>query len=148
MVNDETPLPIGNPDVVVKLLRARLRERDLELPVTGSSMRGVIDSGSIVTVTAANNPRLGEVWAFAADEGQIVVHRIRHLGLETATPRGIGNPVDDRPVSRSRLIGRVKSARGRIGISRFETKDRIAADFAFRVRAIARRAGLDRPRLG
>ncbi len=107
-------------------------------------MRGAIDSDSVVTVTGGEHPRRGEVWAFVADDGRLVVHRIRHLDADTVTPRGVGNRHDDEPLSRSRLIGRVVVGRGPAGDRRFGTIDRIIAAITFRGHTLARAAGLRR----
>jgi len=136
--------PIGDPDAVANLLRRRVNESELELPVTGSSMLGAIDSDSVVRLVASSRPRPGEVWAFVDNDGRLIVHRIRRLRPDTVTHRGVGNSRDDEPVSRTRMVGRVVSSSGRGRSRRFGSLDAFIANASFRVRAVARSVGLRR----
>lgn len=114
----------GDADAVARLLRGRLENGTVDLPVAGSSMRGVIATGSVVSVVAAARPRRGEIWAFVDDDERIVVHRIREIDGDLVTGRGTGNRVDDDPVHRQRLIGRVVRATGGGRTRRFGASDR------------------------
>ena len=102
-------------------------------------MRGVIDSGSTVEVHAGSAPRVGEIWAFTADDGTIVVHRVRRVSADTIVCRGTGNRFDDEPVGHQRLVGTVISVSNPAGTRRFGRGDRIRAAAEFRVRATLRR---------
>lgn len=126
------------------LLRKRVAESGLDLPVTGSSMTGVIESGSTVSIVSARRPHRGQVWAFVDDNGRIIVHRIRSIEADTVTHRGVGNSHDDRPVERSRMIGRVISSNSYGRSRNFGTADAIVANITFGSRSLARRLGLRR----
>lgn len=104
-------------------------------------MRGVIDSGSTVQVHAGSAPRVGEIWAFTADDGTIVVHRVRHVSADTIVCRGTGNRFDDEPVGHQRLVGTVVSVTTSAGTRRFGGGDRLLAAVEFRVRSTLRRLG-------
>jgi hypothetical protein len=132
---DATP----DPEVTASLLRSRLVDGSITMPVAGSSMRGVIASGSTVHLVAAETPRPGEVWAFADDLGRILVHRVRHVDAETITGRGSGNDFDDEPVPWSRLIGRVVAAEGGRRVRRFGRVDQVRAQLLFAMRSAGRR---------
>lgn len=135
----EDPTQIA-PETTARLLRSRLADAPLELPVSGESMGSTITSGSIVRITELSQPRRGEVWAFVGS-GEIVVHRVRHLTEDSMTGRGDGNPLDDRTVPRSHLIGRVESTVAPDGSVRsFGWFDRRRAAVRLYVRGVARRA--------
>ncbi len=136
--------PAGDPDAIARLLVSRLDNGDISIPVSGSSMKGLIESGAVVTITRSSSPRRGEVWAFTGETGQVLVHRIRHIGKDTVTCRGVGNRADDSPVSRSRLIGRVVSSTTTGTDHSFGTLDRLGGDLVFRLRGLARAIGLRR----
>lgn len=124
---------------MARLLRARLHEGTIELPVTGASMAGVIENGSTVRLEPAPEPRRGEVWAFVNDDGGLTVHRIREIDATTITGRGSGNRRDDPPVPRDRLVGRVRRAVSADGTeTRFDRRDRVLADAGFRLRRLLR----------
>jgi len=136
--------PVGDPDAVAALLRRRVGESGLDLPVSGSSMRGAIESGSVVRMVSSGRPRPGEVWAFVGDDGRVIVHRIRTIGPDTVTHRGVGNYRDDRPVGRDRLVGRVVSSSSDGRSTRFGRLDAAISAMAFRARSMARSLGLRR----
>ena len=102
-------------------------------------MRGSIDSGSVVEIHAARAPRVGEIWAFTDDSGNLVVHRVRHLRGDTVIARGSGNTLDDEPVEHQRLIGRVISATAGARTRRYGTLDRRRAAIEFSTRSVVRR---------
>lgn len=125
----------GNEAAIAAVLRARLRDGPIDLPVSGSSMRCVIESGSRVEIIAADSPRRGEVWAFVAAGETVVVHRIRDIENGRLIGRGSGNPVDDEPVPVSWAVGRVRSVVEPGGRRRgFGRTDRVRADVWFRIR--------------
>ena len=134
-----SPLP-GDPDVTARLLRKRLADAPVELPVSGKSMGSTIRSGSTVLIAELSEPRRGEVWAFVGVGSGIVVHRVRHLTRDTMTGRGDGNLVDDIEVPRAHLIGRVAAATGPDGSTRrFGLLDRRSAAIRLFVRGFGRR---------
>lgn len=129
-----------DPETTARLLRKRLVDAPLDLPVNGQSMGTTIRSGSKVTVSAPSEPRRGEIWAFVGADSGIVVHRVRHLTEDSMTGRGDGNPLDDRTVPRSHLIGRVDAATGPDGTTRrFGSWDRWRASVRLRLREVAHR---------
>jgi len=136
--------PVGDPEAVAALLRRRVGESGLDLPVSGSSMRGAIESGSVVRILSSGHPRPGEVWAFVGDDGRIIVHRIRSIDADTVTHRGVGNRRDDQPVARDRLVGRVISATSGNRSTKFGKFDSTISAVGFRARSMARSLGLRR----
>lgn len=138
-MSDHDGAASGRPDAVAALLRGRLAGGDVELPVKGTSMAGLIESGATVVLTEASQPRTGEIWAFVDDDGGIVVHRVREYDGANVTGRGSGNSVDDEPVPSSRLIGRVTAARNHGRHRVFGEVDRVRASVAMRSRRRIRR---------
>lgn len=93
-----------------------LRERastagGLELRAEGSSMAPTIDDGTSLLVEGRQRPRPGEVWAFVADDGRIVVHRHWRRGAVGHAFRGDANDHADPPVRPDQLIGRIDLGR-------------------------------------
>lgn len=130
----------AQPDAVATLLRRRVEHAEIELRVSGASMTGDIASGSTATVVHAARPRVGEIWAFVADDGGVVVHRVRDHDGRMVTARGTGNRYDDDPVPVSRLVGRVVAARDGDGRARrFGSLDRRRAAASLGLRRLARR---------
>ncbi len=135
--------PDEHPEAVARLLRSRVAAGAIELPVAGSSMRGVIESGATVTIVPAPKPRQGEIWGFVDDEGNVVVHRVRTITADTIIGRGTGNPIDDPPVPRTRLIGRVDRTLSAAGkATTFRGRDRLRARVILDGRRFLHRAGL------
>lgn len=101
-----------NPDTVARVLRRRAGTSELWVEVTGPSMAPTIEGSASVRLVPAPRPRLGEVWAFVADDASVVVHRhlwryrSGHLGF-----RGDGVGFDDPPVEERHLVGRVVTVR-------------------------------------
>ncbi|MEM7141605.1 MAG: S24/S26 family peptidase [Actinomycetota bacterium] len=126
-------------DAVAALLRTRVASAPIDLPVAGDSMAGVIAAGSTVTVTAQAAPRRGEIWAFAGDDGTVIVHRVREIEGTTVVGRGTANTLDDAPVAVERLIGRVRSANTNGATTRFGALDAVRARLAFAARKRLRR---------
>ena len=125
---------------VARLLRDRLVDAPLEFPVRGSSMSGVIESGSRVFVERASAPRRGEIWAFVDHSGAVVVHRVRELGGGLVVGRGAANPIDDDGLPIDRLVGRVRQVVGPDGRRRsFGPVDRLKAAAEFSLRRRVRR---------
>lgn len=132
-----------HPEAVARLLRSRVEAGAIDLPVAGSSMKGVIESGATVTIGHAEQPRRGEIWAFVDDDGTVVVHRVRTITTDTIIGRGTGNPVDDPPVPKTRLIGRVERTLTSTGKSTtFRGRDRLQALAILDGRRFLHRAGL------
>ncbi|MDW3217470.1 MAG: S24/S26 family peptidase [Acidimicrobiales bacterium] len=133
-------------DAVARLLRARVGDAPVELAVAGSSMAGVIATGSTVVIEAADRPRRGEIWAFVEDDGRVVVHRVRELDGDLVIGRGAGNPLDDDPVARDRLVGRVSAATHGGQVRRFGAWDRRRSHVSFTLRRLLRRFRRSRSR--
>lgn len=132
--------PSNDPDTLARLLRRRADEGGLEVVVEGSSMGDVIASDSTVSIGSYRKARPGEVWAFVADTGRVVVHRVRRFEEGLVVTRGAGNSIDDHPISPARLIGPVMRATAPNGSTRtFATADRVRSAVSFRVRALLRR---------
>jgi hypothetical protein len=111
VVSRAGPRPSDDPDLVARLLRTAARNDPIELSATGTSMGWSIRDGSIVVVEEARAPRRGEVWAFCDDAGRVVVHRVRHSGVDVVVLQGDRAVHPDAPVSTGRLIGRVRDVR-------------------------------------
>ena len=86
---------------------ARLAGGPLWLDVAGTSMGWSIPDGARVRVVAADRPRSGQVWAFCAPEGAIVVHRARRVGRDGTVFQGDACVAADPPAAADRLVGRV-----------------------------------------
>jgi len=103
-------------------------------------MAGTIESGSRVWVRSQSRPSVGEVWAVVSDDGEVMVHRVREVGDDVIVTRGTGNPSDDAPLRRTRLVGRVVSAESPSGnVTEFNDWDRMKAATVFTSRRFARR---------
>ncbi|MEZ5166951.1 MAG: S24 family peptidase [Acidimicrobiales bacterium] len=127
-----------DPSITAKLLRDRLDAGAIDLRVAGTSMGTDIPTGSIVSLTPARRPRVGEIWAFVADDTTIVVHRLRSVDRAQVTGRGTANRVDDQPIPRDRLIGRVRASRPPTGPPRrFGAPDRVRNALLLRARGMA-----------
>lgn len=92
-------------DATARLLRERLGADGAWIEVTGASMLPTIRPPARVRVAPASTPRLGEVWAFVDDDGELLAHRyLRTVGSRLRF-KGDGNPAPDRLVARERLVG-------------------------------------------
>jgi hypothetical protein len=99
-------------DPIVRLLRDRAATSELWLDVSGPSMRPTIDGPASVRVVESSTPRVGEIWAFVARDGSVVVHRcLRNFGNGWFGFRGDGVAFDDDPVRAEQLIGRIAELR-------------------------------------
>jgi len=131
-------------DVVAAVLRQRLERGELWIDVAGDSMRPGLIAPARVRLRAGGTPRLGEVWAFAADDGSIVVHRcLAHLRDGTSGFRGDSAGVDDPSVHGERLIGRVVAGRDGRGPRRVRRRWSPVLRYQARraVRSVVRRLG-------
>ncbi len=138
-MTDSGGLPDPAPAATVALLRRRLEQGPIELPVSGASMGATISAGSTVTVVAASSPRPGQIWALVDDEGQMFVHRYRKQVAGRMVFRGDGNITDDPPAGPESLIGQVVAATYDGVTTRFGVKDRILAIIGHLRDALARR---------
>ncbi len=95
-------------------------------------------TGSDVTVVGAS-PEPGDVWAMVDDDGSIVVHLLRYVSDDVVVGRGTANDIDDQPVRRTRLIGRVTSATSSGGVtSTFGWRSRVTHRKGMQIRRMAR----------
>lgn len=132
-----------DPDALARLLRRRVEDEPLEVPVSGPSMAGTIEAGSKVWVESQHQPNVGEVWVVVSDGAALVVHRVRQVHANEIVTRGSGNSLDDAPLARSRIVGRVRRCTSPEGKTRtFGTWDRRRAAVSFRLRRMVRRLGL------
>lgn len=88
------------------LLRRRVAQGPIWLPVAGDSMGRTIRGGSEVLVAAGVCPHFGEVWAYCTVEGVVVVHRFLRRRREALQFQGDAHWPDP-PVTREQLVGRV-----------------------------------------
>jgi hypothetical protein len=95
------------PAAKAAILRRGAAATPMAIDVKGSSMATAIPDGARVLVVAGDRPRRGEVWAFVADDGTVVVHRFRRQRDGVLWLQGDGNQRVDRPVTPEMLIGRV-----------------------------------------
>jgi hypothetical protein len=103
-------------DQMIRLLRDRAATTDLWLDVSGSSMHPTIGDPGSVRIVVADAPRVGEIWAFVARDGSLVVHRcLRNHGNGWFGFRGDGLTHDDDPVRSEQLVGRIAELRDRRG---------------------------------
>lgn len=133
-------------DQMIRLLRARAATTELWLQVSGASMQPTIDDPASVRVVVSEVPRAGEIWAFVARDGSLVVHRcLRDFGDGRFGFRGDGVGIDDDPVRAEQLIGRVAELRdargarparrsmGRVGAARVRRIGRFLRRFTRRL---------------
>ena len=130
------------PRALDPLLRQLVGDGSLELVVRGDCMAPAMPDGSRVEVVPARLCWPGDVIVFRGDDGLLRAHRLLGYrwgrgGLACVT-RGDADPGRDAPVSRSRVIGRVRrsAAGGRLSPP------------AARLRAVAMFLGLAVRRLG
>jgi hypothetical protein len=98
-----------------RLLRQRLAERPLWLPVEGGSMRPTITPPAEVQVAARDRPRLGEIWAFVGPDGSIVVHRYERRSADRFVFHGDAFARSDPAVTADVLVGRAVALRDHRG---------------------------------
>ncbi len=128
-MSDGTDSPTAGgagPDVVARLLRARLRSgSELWLAVEGRSMWPTIHPPARVRLVRAERPRRGEVWAFVDAGEAIVVHRCERRAGPGYVFRGDGLPRPDPWVPEPRLIGHVVAVEDPKGHRALGERDRI-----------------------
>jgi len=88
-------------------------------------MGTTIDAGSHVLLDDAPAPRLGEIWAWCADDGTVVVHRSLGRDRHGYRFQGDGRIDRDPPVAPDRIIGRVRQVRYRDHLWIVGWKDRV-----------------------
>jgi hypothetical protein len=76
-------------------------------------MGSTIHEGSHVLLDDASRPRIGEIWAWCADDSTVVVHRSLGRGRDGYRFQGDGRIDGDPPVPPDRIIGRVRQVRYR-----------------------------------
>ena len=97
--------PATAPEASARLLRRRLEQGPLWMPVDGTSMGRTIRAGSQVLLVSAAAPRTGEIWAFYSDAGVLVMHRC--LGRAAGGLRFQGDAhFEDPAVRPGALVGR------------------------------------------
>lgn len=111
------PVPPRSPSAaardrrLLRGVRELARERPLAATVRGGSMAPLLADGDRVELAPARWPLPGDVVAFRAGDGRLVVHRL--LGYRWAAggfacvTQGDASPDPDPPVARERLLGRV-----------------------------------------
>jgi hypothetical protein len=113
MIRDAAPSFPATPPPrrVLSGLRALAREQPVALRVRGGCMAPLVGEGERVEVVAARCYWPGDVVAFAAPDGRLLLHRL--LGYRLAARRlacvtqGDGCSIPDPPVPRDRLLGRM-----------------------------------------
>ena len=95
------------PETKAAALRAAAARGALQLPTTGTSMGGMIDTGSSVSVEPGTRPRWGEVWVFCLADDRVVVHRCRGRRGEAWLFQGDRRAAPDPLVATEQLVGRV-----------------------------------------
>lgn len=112
-------------------------------------MGRTIRTDSEILVSASDEPRFGEVWAYCNPDGMLVVHRFVRQQQGLFYFQGDAHWPDP-PVPRDLLVGRVLRVRHRGSERRLGTRDRVTGGTRLvllgRARALARRLGLHRVR--
>jgi signal peptidase I len=94
-------------------LTRTLGERGVALrQVTGTSMVPSLKPGEMVFVEPCSDPRPGDIVAFALHDG-LLVHRVVKVAGSWVTCRGDNRLVDDPPVPREAVLGKVVQIAGR-----------------------------------
>lgn len=97
--------------------------------VTGSSMQPLLCRGDQVTLQpyGADLPRVGDVVAYQASGGRVVIHRVVRVEPNQLITRGDNCPQEDPPVLLEQLLGRVTT------LTRFGQRSRVWGDRAGRL---------------
>jgi hypothetical protein len=144
------PPPLAGPRArrLLRGVRELAGERPLAATVRGGSMAPLLADGDRVELAPARWPLPGDVVAFQAGDGRLVVHRLLGYrwaagGLACVT-QGDASPRPDPPVARARLLGRVVAPARALPTP--SARARALAAFARRVLGRAARAFARRPR--
>lgn len=142
-----SPVEPNHQTHLARLMRAKLEDGPVWIPVSGASMAPTIVGGGRVEVIASRRrPRRGEVWAFVDATGTIVVHRYRSADGGRMWFRGDGNPRDDLPVPAEAVIGRVAVVDDANGHRRIGPKDRLRGRVRLDAESVRRRLARRRAR--
>ena len=118
----QTTLPAASSrpaPAVLDAVRDMARERPVAVTVRGTCMAPLLADGDRVEVAPARVYWPGDLLAFQAADGRLLVHRLLgyrpHAGRIACVTRGDACPHPDAPVPLDRLLGRVTAVEGRGG---------------------------------
>jgi hypothetical protein len=94
-----------------RLLHRAAAASPLWIPARGRSMGWTVPSGCDVLVTPSVHPRPGELWAYCAPSGAVVVHRYRKRTRAGHVLQGDACVRADPPIPSAVLVGRVIAVR-------------------------------------
>jgi signal peptidase I len=92
---------------------------DTEHPVatvSSSSMWPTLKKGDVILIHGVDSPEdlaVGDIVAFHHDLG-VTVHRIIEISGQTLTTQGDANPIEDKPVDISQVVGKLVTFKGHI----------------------------------
>jgi hypothetical protein len=105
---------------VLDAVRDMARERPVAVTVRGTCMEPLLLDGDRVEVAPARVYWPGDLLAFQAADGRLLVHRLLgyrpYAGRLACVTRGDACPHPDAPVPLDRLLGRVRAVEGRSGL--------------------------------
>ncbi|MDY7100110.1 MAG: hypothetical protein S0880_02880 [Actinomycetota bacterium] len=107
----------------VRLIRRGLDGGPLWLRVDRTSPGCTIPRGARVRVELRDHPTIGDVWACATPDGEILVHRLGRSECRALAIGGTAGPAHDAPVPASALVGvvvEIESSRGAQRLRRAE----------------------------
>jgi hypothetical protein len=121
-----------------RLLRHRLLDHDVWLPVDGESMQPTIAPPAEVRVIARRRPWPGEVWAFVGPDGSIVVHRFERRLRAGLVFHGDALVPTDPVTAPDVLVGRVVAVRDGRGERVLGTVDQLRGGARYLLRRARR----------
>jgi len=95
--------PKANRELIARLRAGRV----VQLRAVGGSMWPTIRDGAILMIApcAVAKIRVGQLVAYASDDGRLIVHRVVALGAGTILLRGDGLAKPDPPVADADVLG-------------------------------------------
>lgn len=128
-----------SPETSARVLRAALSAESLWITTEGSSMGATIADGDEVKLVEAARPRRGEVWAYIDSQGQLVAHRCVGFRGGQVVFRGDAQPMTDRLVPPSNVVGRVTHRSRGASIERVGRVGGLAKIIRWKLDALRRR---------
>lgn len=75
--------------------------------VVGNSMYPNLKNGDFLVVRKSTDCEIGDIICFFDEENRRIVHRVIKIHNETITTKGDFNKVNDKPINKTQIIGKV-----------------------------------------